>query len=50
VTHLRALFGPRHYVGVELEGNQALLERVHVRRRAARAITVSLRVATCLAS
>jgi len=46
VTHLRNRFGPRQYLGIELEGNQALLASAQGRRRAARSITASLRLTT----
>ncbi|MGB5265919.1 MAG: N-formylglutamate amidohydrolase [Polyangiales bacterium] len=42
VTHLRAAFGPRRYLGIELEANQALLATPTGRRRAARSISMSL--------
>lgn len=42
VTHLRAAFGPRRYLGIELEANQALLATRAGRRRAARSIGTSL--------
>lgn len=42
VTHLRAMFGPRQYVGLELEANQALLSTPQGKRRAARSVIASL--------
>ena len=42
-THLRALFGPRRYAGIELEANQALLATAQGRRRAAKSVSESLR-------
>jgi predicted N-formylglutamate amidohydrolase len=42
VTHLRAAFGPRRYLGIELEVNQALLGTPSGRRRASRSIGTSL--------
>ena len=42
-THLRALFGPRRYLGIELEANQALLATAQGRRRAAKSVSESLR-------
>lgn len=42
VTHLRAVFGPRKYVGVELEVNQARLVEPREQRRLARSIGQSL--------
>jgi len=48
VTHLRKRFGAHQYLGVELEGNQALLESIAHRRRVARALTQSLRRASSL--
>ncbi|MDH3202112.1 MAG: N-formylglutamate amidohydrolase [Myxococcales bacterium] len=42
VTHLRRAFGPRGYVGIELEVNQALLGEPHGRRRAMESIRASL--------
>jgi predicted N-formylglutamate amidohydrolase len=42
VTHLRSAFGPRRYLGIELEANQALLATPKGRRRAARSIGMSL--------
>ena len=44
VTHLRAVFGPRAYVGIEVEVNQALLRTADGRRRTARATSRSLRL------
>ncbi len=43
VTHLRAAFGPRRYLGIELEANQALLGTPTGKRRAARSIGMSLK-------
>ena len=45
-THLRALFGPRQYLGIELEANQALLGTAQGRRRAAKSVGESLRITT----
>jgi len=45
VTHLRTLFGVRRYVGIELEANQALLATPEGRRRTAKSVSESLRVA-----
>jgi predicted N-formylglutamate amidohydrolase len=42
VTHLRQVFGPRDYVGIELEANQALLRTPQGQQRAARSLTASL--------
>jgi predicted N-formylglutamate amidohydrolase len=42
VTYLRQVFGPRDYVGIELEANQALLQTSLGQRRAARSLTASL--------
>jgi predicted N-formylglutamate amidohydrolase len=42
VTHLRQVFGPRDYIGIELEANQALLLTSQGQRRAARSLTASL--------
>jgi predicted N-formylglutamate amidohydrolase len=43
VTHLREVFGPRDYVGIELEANQALLRTSQGQGRAARSLAASLR-------
>jgi predicted N-formylglutamate amidohydrolase len=43
VTHLREVFGPRDYVGIELEANQRLLRTSQGQRRAASSLTASLR-------
>jgi predicted N-formylglutamate amidohydrolase len=45
VTHLRAHFGPKQYIGIELELNQALLARPGAKRRLAGLIAGSLTVA-----
>lgn len=43
-THLRTSFGPREYLGIELEANQALLGTAQGRRRAAKSISESLQI------
>ena len=45
VTHLRALFGPHQYIGVELELNQAVLALPGAHRRFTRLIAESLTAA-----
>jgi predicted N-formylglutamate amidohydrolase len=44
VTHLRHTFVESHYVGIELEVNQALLSTPNGQRRALRSIATSLRL------
>jgi predicted N-formylglutamate amidohydrolase len=43
VTHLRGIFGPRTYLGIELEVNQARLAAPRSRRRMAQSIAESLK-------
>lgn len=42
VTHLRRKFGPRHYLGIEIELNQELLATSQGARRTRRAVLESL--------
>ncbi len=44
-THLRSVFGPQQYIGIELEVSQGVLGTAESRRRIAKAITQSLQVA-----
>ncbi len=44
-THLRSVFGPQQYIGIELELSQSILGKAESRRKTAKAITQSLQVA-----
>lgn len=43
ITHLRGLFRPPRYLGIELEANQALLATTQGRRRVAESVSESLK-------